>query len=248
MRVDWAQFKAFVDGRTVPIHEKELDDNNLLLEAHDGPIVRNCKLKDGTSDMTDYVTNYQSSANASMTDSNGIMLARTKITKTGWHFQLHGIEFSTSKLNSLFNEDSDGNDLGFTSIKFYNSANTELVAGTQVELDNNCVKTVVDWEMDNDIEIIGGTLEQVTPPNSDVRVWIIAIPDLTIAQGGSIPFVQGGLNLKYISTKVDIDGKTPKLLPYNSVSHTNKFRMIIKHGSGVQCPINLLFKLFRKNS
>lgn len=180
-------------------------------------------------------------------DTEGAALSRVKITKTGWHFQLHGIEFITSKLNSLFNEDVDGNDLGFTSIKYYDNTDTELVAGTQLELDNNCVKTVVDWEVSQDIEVIGGLLEQSTTPSTDVRMWVIAIPDLTVEQGGSIPFAQGGINLRYMANAIDIDGKTPKLLPYDATYHTNKFRMIVKHDVGIQCPVHMLFKLFREN-
>jgi hypothetical protein len=61
-----------VDNRSVPIHERPLDDGNLLLEAWDGPIVRNCKLRSDTADYTDYTTNYQSAANPSMTNQDGV--------------------------------------------------------------------------------------------------------------------------------------------------------------------------------
>jgi hypothetical protein len=180
-------------------------------------------------------------------DMDGVPLSRSKITRTGWHFQMHSLEFITSKLASIFNEDVDGTDLGFTTIKYYNGSDTELVAGTQAELDSNCVKTVVDFEMDQDIEVIGGILEQPTAPTTDVRIWVLAIPDLTVAQGGSVPFTNGGINLRYISNNLDIDGRTPKLLPYDATYHTNKFRITLKHTAGTQCPINLIFKLFREN-
>lgn len=180
-------------------------------------------------------------------DSDGVALSRSKITRSGWHFQLHGVEFSTSKLASVYNKDVAGTDLGFTSIKFYNSSDVELTAGTQAELDSNCVKTVMDIEIDQDIEVIGGMIEQTTAPTNDVRLWVIAIPDLTVAQGGSVPFTAGGINLKHLSGALDLDGKTPKLLPYNATYHTNKFRIIAKHDTGDICPIHMLFKLFREN-
>jgi len=203
----------------------------------------------GSGDITDVnlAINYLKDISSAPVDVDGAPLQRTKITKTGWHFQLHGLEFCTSGLASGFNEDVDGNDLGFTSLKFYNSSDVELVAGTQAELDANCVKTVYDIEIGQDIEVIGGLIEQPALPTTDVRMWVLAIPDLTVAQGGSVPFTQGGINLRYISGNLDLDGKTPKLLPYSATYHTNKFRIIVKHNAGVIHPIHMLFKLFREN-
>ncbi len=85
MRLSWDKFKAFVDGRSVPVHEVELDDSNYMLTAIDGPIEHSCKLKnddDVNSAYQDYITNYHTAANPSFTDSNGISLARTKITRS----------------------------------------------------------------------------------------------------------------------------------------------------------------------
>lgn len=182
-------------------------------------------------------------------DTDGAPLTRTKITQTGWHYQCHSIEFTTSKLNSGYNKDSSGAGLGFLTVKYFDSNGTELTAGTQAELDSSCVMTRIDWEPTYDIEVIGGVLYQPTAPSSDVRLWVTAIPDLTVAQGGSVPFCQGGLNLKYMGTGeiYDIDGKTPKLLPYSATYHTNKFRIICRHDAGVQTAAMLVFKVFRQN-
>ena len=62
-RVTWDEFKGFVDLRGSIIQENQLDDGNLLLEAHDGPLIRFAKVKSDTTEMTDYTTNYQSAAN-----------------------------------------------------------------------------------------------------------------------------------------------------------------------------------------
>lgn len=182
------------------------------------------------------------------TDIDNVPYSRGKVTKTGWHNQVHAVEFETSKLSSLYNKDESGTDLGFATIKYYNSSDVELTAGTQSELDSNCVKTVVDWEPDHDFEIVGGALEQVSAPASDVRLYVVAVPDLTVAQGGSVPFVQGGLNLRHLSKELDIDGKAPKLMAYDATYHTNKFRIIAKHNTGFNCPILVLFKIFRENA
>ena len=247
MRLKWDQFKDFVTSRSVPIHEKPLDDDNYMLEAWDGPIARYCKLKSDEADYADYVTNFQPAANSSLTDSNGVLLHRTKITKTGWHYQTHGLEFYTGRLDSLYNADCENTDLLLTSIKFYDDEDTELVTGLQAELDDHCIKTVVDFEMDQDIDILGGVLEQSSAPTEDVRLWVVAVPDIPANMGGSIPFIQGGINLRHISSHLQIDGKSPKLMKYDPVYHTNKFRIVVRHNAGTQWPIHMIFKLFREH-
>ncbi len=251
---DWTEFKKYLDRNLSP--QEIADDDNegqvkiILIDGQLQVYYRAYKGdedQDTSAEWTEYKNNYQSNANKTFTDSNGIPLARTKITKSGWHFQLHGTEFTTGKLSSIYNKDVNDNDLGYTTIKFYNSSDVELVAGTQAELDSSCVKTVFTWEPDEDIDVIGGVLEQPTPTNSDVRLWVIAIPDLTPAQGGSVPFTQGGINLRYISGNLDIDGKTAKTLPYDATYHTSKFQMTLKHDVGHQSPIHMVFKLYRKN-
>ena len=245
MKLDWADFKTFCSTRSVPMHSTILPQYIMLL-AFDGPLAVECTIYNGSADYTDYIDNYQSSANVSMTDSNGISLARTKITKSGWHYQIHGTEFTSAKLNSIYNKDEDGNDLGFTTIKYYDVNDVELVAGTQAELDTDCVKTVFTWEPDQDIDVIGGVLEQPTPTTNDVRLWVTAIPDLP-APNGSVPFTTGGINLKYISGNIDIDGKTAKTLPYNATYHTNKFRITVRHDAGDKYPVHMLFKIYLQN-
>lgn len=248
VKLPWADFKAFTSARSIPMHETAVG-SYYLLEAFDGPVERECLLTE-SSDITDYTTNYQAAANVTYTDANGSPLTRTKITKTGWHYQCHTIEFETSKLSAIYNHDDSQTDLGYLSVKFYNSSGTELTAGTQTELDNNCVKTVLEWEADYDVELIGGTLYQASQPSTDVRIWVTAVPDLPVASGGSVPFCEGGVNLKYMGTGAvyDIDGKTPKLMPYNATYHTNKMRITITHDTGVTHPAMLVFKLFRENA
>lgn len=184
------------------------------------------------------------------TDTDGAPLQRTKMTKTGWHYQCHAIEFISSKLASVHNADRTDTDLGFTSIKFYNSSDVELTAGTQTELDNNCVKTVITLEQEYDFEIIGGNIYQGSQPSVDVRLWVTAAPDLTVAQGGSVPFCQGGANLKHMGAGLvfDIDGKTPKMMAYNATYHTNKFEITLHHPTGHQHAMMMIMKLYRENT
>lgn len=203
---------------------------------------------DGSEYFTDIskALDWLKGTNLTPSDTDGVPLSRTKVTKTGWHYQANSVEFSTAKLSSLVNIDAAGDDLGYTTIKYYDVVGVELVAGTQGELDTDCVKTVITWEPGVDYEIIGGTLYQSAAPSNDVRLWITAVPDLTPAQGGSIPFMEGGMNLKHMGTGaiMELDGKTPKLMTYNATYHTSKFQITATHTAGDQCPVMVVLKVF----
>lgn len=179
-------------------------------------------------------------------DSDGVALARTKMTQSGWHYQMYGFEFQTATLNSVVNNDVDGSNLGHVSIKFYNNSDVELTAGTQLELDLDCVKTVIDFEPPWDYEIIGGQFRQLALPGSDLRMHVVAVPDLTLEQGGSVPFVNN-VNLKFVGTEdmIQTDGRTSKKLTYDAVYHTNKIRFIFEHGLLLNHKIHLMIELFR---
>lgn len=184
-------------------------------------------------------------------DSDGSPLQRIKITTTGWHYQLHGIEFETSKLNSLYSKKPDNTDFGFGVMKFYKD-----VSGSEVEitgddlnqtfLDANCIKTIVDWEPTHDVELIGGCLKQKTIPTQDVHLWVVGVPDISEQYGGSKPFVVN-VDLAYIGLEdgVSVDGRAPKYLTYNATNHTSKIRMIFRHPAGFNHKLHMIFELFK---
>lgn len=78
MRLSWTKFKAFTDARQIPIHECPLDDTNYLLQGFDGPIIRTCKIRNGTADYTDYTTNYQSNSNPTLSDDKGASIVKVQ--------------------------------------------------------------------------------------------------------------------------------------------------------------------------
>jgi len=250
IKLNWTSLKDFLDNRSLTAQYTE-DANKYYIQAIDGPFTVFAEVDKDPSDLTDlndWETNYKPLANSSYTDSNGIPLQRTKITRTGWHYQAHSIELTTSKLASVYNSNIAGTDLGYTSMKFYNSSNVELTAGTQTELDTDCVKTVVSWEPSHDVEVLGGVIFQSTAPTSDTRLWVMAVPDIPAFMGGSVPFLDGGINLRYMGTGqvFDIDGRTPKLMPHNANNHTNKFHLTLTHPAGSQHSIMFVAKVFRE--
>lgn len=244
--VTWTELKAFVDERCLTCQWVEFG-TFYLVHAFDGPFALSCRIhKDSGADQTAFEASYKAAGNQKLipTDTDGIALSRTKMTQTGWHYQLYGIEFETAKLDSLVNLDVDGSALGHATIKFYNSSNVELT--TQLAIDLGCVKTVIDWEPPWDYEIIGGQFRQLSVPGTDAIMHVIAVPDIPAGSGGSVPFVNN-VNLRYLSNSDNIktDGRTSKKLVYNASLHTNKLRIIIEHSILMTHKMHLMFEIFR---
>jgi hypothetical protein len=140
--------------------------------------------------------------------------------------------------------DANGDPLNHATIKFYDDQGTELT--TQVDIDANCVKTVLDWEPPWDYEIIGGQFRQQALPPGNIYLGVIAVPDVPAAGGGSIEFVNG-VNLKSVGLEDSVrsDGRTSKKLAYDATYHTNKLRFILRHDAGVQHTMDIMMEIFR---
>lgn len=177
-------------------------------------------------------------------DADQSMIIRTKAAKAGWVYHMHAMQVETGILDSLVEEDADGNSLGYSNIKFYDSNGIELT--TQVNITASCVKTVVDFEPPFDYEIIGGKVQTLATPGSSIRLWVRAVPDLTYAQGGSRDMVEN-IDLQYISNdgEVNADGRASKYMAYNTTYHTNKLRVILKHGIAVTQKIQIIYEMYK---
>jgi hypothetical protein len=188
--------------------------------------------------------NYIKGIDTEPKDTDGAKILRPKAAQAGWTYHLTAPEFTTSTLGSIFHEDVAGNVLSETSIKFYNSGNTELT--TQGSCDTDCVKTVFSFEPTWNYEIIGGTLKTINDISSNMRVWVVAVPDIPAASGGSKVMVQG-VNLKFIDPNngIEADGKVSKFMTYSATYHTNKIQVTIKHPAGHKEEIMMAFELFR---
>lgn len=244
----------------ITLGDLEIYLSNYLGSLYDGMVIEGAALRIMTTsvlstEQEDYIKNYFYTVNNKpmvMTldaakDSDGSLISRTKIAPAGWHYQLHCVEVSTSVLNGFVNDKYDGTSYGFVTHKCYNAAGTLLT--NQLNIDTECVKTVVDWEPTFDYELIGGSIYQDTVPISNVRFWIVAVPDLPVSYGGSVVF-GSGINLKYVNIAgtVSMDGRSPKRLTYSATYHSNKLRLIFKHNAGYKHEGMFLFELFKVNS
>ena len=102
-------------------------------------------------------------------DAEGRQVTRVAVSNKGWHYQAHSVEFTTSTLDSCYNKDKNGVDLGFTEIKLYNSNGDEIT--TQLDADLNCVKSVITWKPNFDFEIISGNVRQESKETFDMYLY-----------------------------------------------------------------------------
>lgn len=247
--LSWSNFK--IEVRDKPRLRFEERDGYYILEYRDttnNDCFESSIEKDSGSDQTDFETNYKSLANksapAQIIDSDGALLSRIRVTAAGWQYQFHGIEFKSSQLDSVYSKKEDGTDFGFATVKCYDSDDVQLT--TQGDCDTSSVKTVLDWEPTHDYEIIGGLFKQLEIPATNIRMWVVGVPDVSEANGGSKPFM-ANINLRYVGLEegTRIDGRAAKFLAYNATYHTNKIRIILKHSAGYKHDIHMIMEIFK---
>lgn len=244
IRVTWAIIKAFADDRATSIQWVDTGDR-YILRCFDRNWAVECILYKTDDDVAEFEADYKDVGNAAPAawdniDEDGTDIVRLKFASKGWTFHLRCIEFTTSLLSSIYNKKSDvSTDWGDATVKFYNASNVELT--TQPDITAGCVKTVVDFEPTYDMEVIGGSVYIASVPSADFRIWVVAVPDVPAAYGGTKVMING-LNMRYVqSSQYRVDGRTSKRLYYSATTHTNKFRLIISHAVGAQftCMFNL---------
>lgn len=265
MMVSWTAMKQLIILKpSVDVQYIE-DTEKLYVFAVDAGLTITCEINKNLQkeDLADFENNHKSSANKNLTpprDSDRSLINRDKHTKTGWHYEPRSLDFTTSKLNSLYNRKHDGagimdgTDYGDGLLKFYDGTGAELVQGDsetdndfQTRLTNNCIKTIMDWQSTYDFDIIGGYFMIKNAPTTDAYLWVIVAPDLTEEQGGSIPHISGGWNLSFFQDKqsMSINGRGAKNVAYDPVYNTNKFRMICKHAAGAEIGIQMIYEHFK---
>ena len=177
-------------------------------------------------------------------DPDGDQFVRIKVNTTGFTYQARSIEFSTSTLNSVTNQNHDGTDWGDATLTLYDASDNVIT--DQTTADTSCVKTVLDWEPTYNYDLIGGKLAAKALITQDARIWCVGVPDIPANQGGSKVMISG-LNLAFLTEKqqIELDGRTAKLMTYDATYHTNKMRKIIKHTAGAKYDIEVIWEHFK---
>lgn len=168
------------------------------------------------------------------TDSDRAQIVRVKLNTYGWHFQERCLQLTTSQANSLVNKDCYGMQKTDAVIRFYNVNNTEIF--DQTDIDNSCVKTILELEPTYDYEVISATIYASEKSISPLYVGVVLAPDIPEALGGN-KTVLCGANLGQKAT-YQIEGRAVKKLIYNNVYHSNKIRTILTHDVGYKLTVN----------
>jgi len=246
MMTEWKYLKQIIDQKQVYPQYVE-DSGSYFITLYDsGIFIGECIINKNLNleDKEDFEINYKSQSNANLSnlkDSDGAEYTRLKLAAVGSKAMLDSIEIETSKLSSLYYKNYDLTEIGFASIKFYDSDDVELT--TQESIDASCVKTVVDYEPTNNFEIIGGKGIILEIPTTDVRVWVIGVPDIPAQYGGSVQFLRGGLNMRF-HKEFHHDGRVPKFMAYDPSLHTNKFRFVFRHEPGTKHKFQIELEIF----
>ena len=244
--LSWSDFKQKVSNNKTKIRFEERE-TFYTLNYSDLAGTFESSIWKNSDDCNDFEANFKATANQSIAepmDSDGSSLHRIKVTNTGWFYQLYGLEFETSKLDSIYEKKADLTSYNFSTIKCYDSNDILLIS--QEDCNIYAVKTVIDWEPTYDYEIIGGFFKIASIPTEDVRLWVTGAPDIPAAYGGSKSFVSS-VNLRFIGLEEGIraDGRTSKPLTYNPTYHTSKLRITLIHSAGFKQKMQVIFELFK---
>lgn len=255
----WSAIKDFAVARSLSIQYIE-DDDRYHLFAIDGAMriyYRMDRSPTDTADLDDFEDNFKPTGNAALVekDSDGSGLIRAKTTKTGWHYEPRSICFRLGTAKSLHNKQSDGTtDIGDAGLKFYGTGGLLTQGGEesdedfQTRLTSDCVATYLDWEPHYTQDIIGATLfVKDMPETGEARTWTVVAPDIPAIYGGSVPFGNGGFNLAFLapSGRIEINGRGVKTIPYDSVNHSGKIRIVTRHTAGFNPWVQVQFDHFK---
>lgn len=236
MVVTWEIIKNFVTSRQLSMQWIDLGDAYELRAFDDifSLASQMPKTDPATAEQADFETNFKASGNKKLgqsTDDENSPIQRLKMAPAGWTYQLRAIEFESSVLSSLVNETCYGVAIRDCTLKFYGAGGRELT--TQETIDTDCVETVIDFEPTYAYEVIGGTINYLGALTVDVRLSVVAVPDVPAAYGGSKIMVCNA-NLRFVSPDrgVEADGRVSKRLNPDPNYHTNKLRFVINHPAG----------------
>lgn len=250
MQVDWTTLKGLIQAGKLPYRYFDLGELYFVC-AVDQPFQFECYLnKDSGSDQTDFESNFKAAAFSTISqfDSDGAQIMRPKAAKSGWTYASIPVEVTTSKVGGLlYSKLSDGTDRGWATVKTFDANGNEITTSGLLNVNEaNITTTQIDFEPSCDYEIIGGELRTTADTTQDLRLWIIAVPDIPANQGGSKEMV-GGINLNFLppNNAYSIDGRVSKSLKYNATYHTSKLRLILQYPAGYQSKLSVVFEMYR---
>lgn len=182
-------------------------------------------------------------------DQSGREVVRHAITNDGWVYLNHCIECESSKLDSIYCEDQNGNEETQHYCKFYDANGTELT--TQNDIDTDCVKSVFTIKPGIDYEVVCGEIHHHERPTTNFRVHtVMGVIDNSGNHISVKAFVRNlNLKFKHVNKTIMTDGRAPKLLrktvtgvPFDA----NQIQVIAYHDAGVKHQFMVELEYYRE--
>lgn len=250
VKISWTQLKQYIATNSSS-YQYVQDDNSYMVIINDSTklysIIPITEIP--SPEQLEFETSYKSLAGqaGSQYDTDGAPIVRNKAAKKGWTFCSMPIEFETSRRsNKMYSKTADGSDRSFITLRVYDANDTELTDdGVLYAGMATAVKTVIDFEPPHDYEVIGGELRTLTTISADMRLWLIAAPDVAAPLGSKE--MGGGINLKYLApgNVWAVDGRVTKYATYSAAYHTGKIRLIFKYDAGTNESLQVVVQMYK---
>lgn len=257
IEVSWKALKSGMEAKKIVSRLQWLEEvGRYDVFLFDGPMRLKASIqitKPKNADQDDFERNYKGQTNKVLdpVDVDNSQLSRTKITQTGWAFQLHGVGIETGKLAGIHNKKINPGTLEITDLAW--TSGQKFVSMKLYKEDRSLITeeadqglahySVVDWAVDHEIEIVGANFTQNSRPANDIWMWVFGAPLIA-----NIKFCEGGINLKRLGdgNEVNADGRAPKYLhPTEPIPGINRFRMVFYHPVYEAHPCQMVFQFFR---
>lgn len=177
-------------------------------------------------------------------DSDGALITRTKITKSGRTYQSRYIQFTSSLKDSGVSRDYEDSQVsGEVSMSFFNANDDDISGLAQSVIDKTCVRTEIDINFDFVYDVFRARIAIKEETSEECRVFCRMAPSVPENLGGSKDMVHG-LDVSFLTRKqwLMFDGASPKEIYGVPAPH---FRVRIWHKPGQQVQFQTEWQLFK---
>lgn len=209
-------------------------------------------LTKNTEECLDFENNYKAISNITEwpRTRNTTCKAGRKMHNRYITFKTSGGKFSDN--TSWDNTDWQDLDYGDLTYKLFDSSKVLITSSKDSEetLDGTLAKeTWLEIEPTFDYEIAAGIIYIPESLSDDLDAWevhVVGIPDVPASLGGSVHLLANPRIKWLLGKSLSIDVHlNPSELKYNSLYHTNKLRIVIKHPVGAVAEFQFGLELFK---
>lgn len=177
----------------------------------------------------------------------GVVATTPRLLKDDWFLQHREFEFNLSTMNSVHDKDRNGNDLGDTTLKFYDASWTELT--TQAAIDAGCVHTVVRFQPSTEYGVKACYCTQIVQPTSNIYAYVSLVTPTELPSPNPsavfAPMGNGGFNMAFVAPAGRIGLDEPSYIFLQAAQY---IRWQFDHAVGETHRIQCVMELSHPNS